>query len=149
VTAGSPPPGAARGTPAAHHPVREQPEERERDDDHQHLDHAPHPTARPADRALAPPPPHARLWGNQRDQEETDVAGGTEEIVTSPDQHKPGPKKAAYIGAISSIVILLLMLMGNHHGKVEDLWLVAVAGLLILVLVADFVLRKNGIKRSE
>jgi hypothetical protein len=77
------------------------------------------------------------------------VAGGTEEIVTSPDQHKPGPKKAAYIGAIASTVILLLMVLGNHHGKVEDLWLVGVAGLLVLVLVADWTLRKNGIKRRE
>jgi hypothetical protein len=77
------------------------------------------------------------------------VAGGTEEIVTSPDQHKPGPKKAAYIGAIASVVILLLMLAGNHHGKVEDLWLVGVAALLVLVLIADYFLRRNGIKRSE
>jgi hypothetical protein len=77
------------------------------------------------------------------------VAGGTEEIVTSPDQHKPGPKKAAYVGAIASTVILLLMLMGNHHGKVEDLWLVGVAGLIVLVLIADWALRRNGIKRSE
>jgi protein-S-isoprenylcysteine O-methyltransferase Ste14 len=77
------------------------------------------------------------------------VAGGTEEIVTSPDQHKPGPKKAAYIGAIVSTVILLLMVLGNHHGKVEDLWLVGVAGVLVLVLLADWALRKNGIKRSE
>ena len=77
------------------------------------------------------------------------MAGGTEEIVTSPDQHKPGPKKAAYIGAIVSTVILLLMVLGNHHGKVEDLWLVGVAGLLVLVLVADWTLRKNGIKRRE
>jgi 4-hydroxybenzoate polyprenyltransferase len=83
------------------------------------------------------------------DQEETDVAGGTEEIVTSPDQHKPGPKKAAYIGAFASIVILLLMLLGNHHGRVENLWLVGVAVLLLVVLVADWMLRKNGIKRSE
>ena len=77
------------------------------------------------------------------------MAGGTEDIVTSPDQHKPGPKKAAYVGAIVSTVILVLMLMGNHHGRVEDLWLLAVAGGIILVLVADYILRKNGIKRSE
>jgi hypothetical protein len=77
------------------------------------------------------------------------VAGGTEEIVTSPDQHKPGPKKAAYIGASASIVILLLMLLGNHHGRVEDLWLVGVAGLLLVVLLADWMLRRNGLKRSE
>jgi 4-hydroxybenzoate polyprenyltransferase len=75
------------------------------------------------------------------------VAGGTEDIVTSPDQHKPGPKKAAYIGAFASVVILLLMLLGNHHGRIEDLWLVVVAALLLVVLL--WALRKNGIKRSE
>ncbi|HEV7754237.1 MAG TPA: DUF2631 domain-containing protein [Mycobacteriales bacterium] len=77
------------------------------------------------------------------------MAGGTEDIVTSPDQHKPGPKKAAYIGAFASVVILLLMLLGNHHGRIEDLWLVVVAALLLVVLLADWALRKNGIKRSE
>jgi hypothetical protein len=77
------------------------------------------------------------------------VAGGTEEIVTSPDQHKPGPKKAAYIGAIASTVILVLMLLGNHRGRVENLWLLGAAGGIVLVLIADYVLRKNGIKRSE
>jgi hypothetical protein len=77
------------------------------------------------------------------------VAGGTEEIVTSPDQHKPGPKKAAYVGAVVSTVILLLMVLGNHHGRVENIWLVGVAALLIAVLIGDYVLRKNGIKRSE
>ena len=77
------------------------------------------------------------------------MAGGTEEIVTSPDQHKPGPKKAAYVGAIGSTVILLLMLVGNHRGRVEDLWVVGVAVLIVGFLVTDWVLRKNGIKRSE
>jgi hypothetical protein len=77
------------------------------------------------------------------------VAGGTEEMVTSPDQHKPGPKKAAYVGAIVSTVILVLMVKGNHHGHVEDLWLLGVAGVIVAVLVADYFLRKNGIKRSE
>jgi uncharacterized membrane protein YdcZ (DUF606 family) len=77
------------------------------------------------------------------------VAGGTEEIVTSPDQHKPGNRKLAYTGGIVSAVILLLMLFGNHHGRVEDLWLVVVAALLVAAIVADIVLRKNGIKRND
>jgi hydrogenase-4 membrane subunit HyfE len=77
------------------------------------------------------------------------VAGGTEEIVTSPDQHKPGPKKAAYVGAIVSTVILLLMLLGNHRGRVENLWVIGVAVLIIGALVTDWILRKSGIKRSE
>jgi hypothetical protein len=77
------------------------------------------------------------------------VAGGTEDIVTSPDQHKPGPKKAAYVGAIVSTVILVLMLLGNHRGRVEDLWLLGAAAAIVAVLIGDYILRKNGIKRSE
>jgi hypothetical protein len=67
--------------------------------------------------------------------------------VTSPDQHKPGYPKAARIGAIITIVALLLMLLGNHTGKIEDLWLLGAAGLLSFMLIADAVMRKNGIKR--
>ncbi len=67
--------------------------------------------------------------------------------VTAPDQHKPGYPKAARIGAVITIVSLLLMLLGNHTGKIEDLWLGASAALLTFMLVADYVMRKNGIKR--
>lgn len=67
--------------------------------------------------------------------------------VTSPDQHKPGYPKAARIGAIVSVVILLLMLVGNHKGFIENLWVLGVAGIIVLALVADGVMRKNGIKR--
>jgi hypothetical protein len=76
------------------------------------------------------------------------VAGGTEDIVTSPDQHKPGPKRAAYAGALITVVILLLMLLGNHQGKVEDIWLVGSATTIVAWLLFDWALRKNGIKRG-
>ncbi|MEV6931148.1 DUF2631 domain-containing protein [Dactylosporangium sp. NPDC051485] len=68
------------------------------------------------------------------------------EPVTSPDQHKPGNPRAARIGAGVSAVILLTMLVGNHHGHVEDIFLIAGAGLLILALVGDWVLRRNGLR---
>ena len=67
--------------------------------------------------------------------------------VTAPDQHKPGFPKASRIGAVITIGVLLLMLLGNHTGKVEDLWLLGSAVFLAVVLVADAVMRKNGIKR--
>jgi hypothetical protein len=66
--------------------------------------------------------------------------------VTSPDQHKPGPAKAARVGAVLTIVFLLLMLFGNHRGWVEQVWLISLAGLIALVLVGDWVLRKNGLR---
>ena len=67
--------------------------------------------------------------------------------VTSPDQHKPGFPKAARIGAIVTIVALLLMLLGNHKGQVENLWLLGGAATLALMLIADAWMRKNGIRR--
>jgi hypothetical protein len=70
-----------------------------------------------------------------------------EEPVTSPDQHKPGPYKSARIAAVVVIVLLLLMTIGNQKGHVETLWLVGIALVLALVLVYDWALRRNGLKR--
>jgi Protein of unknown function (DUF2631). len=69
-----------------------------------------------------------------------------EEPVTSPDQHKPGHPKAARAGAIFTVVALLLMLIGNHRGHVEDIFLIVTAGLIVAILVADWVMRKNGLR---
>ncbi len=38
------------------------------------------------------------------------------------------------------------MLFGNHKGHIEDLYLVGVAALIVGVLIADWLLRKNGLK---
>jgi hypothetical protein len=66
--------------------------------------------------------------------------------VTSPDQHKPAQMKALRIGAVVTAVILLLMIMGNHTGRVEDIFLVLSAAGLILMLIIDWVLRRNGLR---
>lgn len=68
-------------------------------------------------------------------------------MVTAPDQHKPGANRSARIGAVATAVILLLMLIGNHRGRVEDIFLIGTAALIILALVVDWVLRREGIKR--
>ncbi|WP_432836184.1 DUF2631 domain-containing protein [Dactylosporangium sp. CA-092794] len=68
------------------------------------------------------------------------------EPVTSPDQHKPGHPRAARIGAAVSALILLSMLIGNHRGRVEDVFLIIGAVLLVLALVGDWVLRRNGLR---
>ena len=69
-----------------------------------------------------------------------------EEPVTSPDQHKRGHTREARIAAVVVITILLLMLFGNHRGHVEDIFLVATAGIIAAILVADWVMRKNGLR---
>ncbi|MDG6104475.1 DUF2631 domain-containing protein [Dactylosporangium aurantiacum] len=68
------------------------------------------------------------------------------EPVTSPDQLKPGHPRAARIGAAVTALLILSMIVGNHQGRVEDIWLIASAGVLVLVLVADWVLRRNGLR---
>ncbi|GIJ30339.1 hypothetical protein Vqi01_55010 [Micromonospora qiuiae] len=68
------------------------------------------------------------------------------EPVTSPDQHKPGHRKAGRIGAVLTALALLAMLCGNHEGRVEDLWLIGLAAFLLLIVIGDAVLRRNGLR---
>lgn len=68
------------------------------------------------------------------------------EPVTSPDQHKPTNMRAARMGAVLTILILLAMLTGNHEGNIETIWLLGLAALLAAILVGDWLLRKNGLR---
>ena len=69
-----------------------------------------------------------------------------EEPVTSPDQHKPGSPRAARIGAVIVMLALLLMICGNHKGRIENIFLILGASLIAALLVGDWLLRKNGLK---
>ena len=71
------------------------------------------------------------------------------EPVYAPDQLKPGNRKAARRGAIAAAVVLLLFLWGNHEGNTENIWLIGVALALIGVVLADVVLRRNGLKQND
>jgi Protein of unknown function (DUF2631) len=42
------------------------------------------------------------------------------------------------------IVLLLVMLVGNHEGRVEDLWLIGSALILAIALIWDSRRRKNA-----
>ena len=72
-----------------------------------------------------------------------------EEPVYAPDQLKPGNRKWARIGAVGTAVILLAMLIGNHEGNTEDIWLIGTALLLVGAVVADVVLRRSGLKPND
>jgi hypothetical protein len=73
------------------------------------------------------------------------VAGN--EPVNSPDQLKPINPRKSRIGAVVLIVALLLMaLFGNHRGRVEDVWMIGLAGLIVLMLIGDWILRRNGLR---
>ncbi len=47
-------------------------------------------------------------------------------------------------GAWFAVVALLSYLFGNHEGRVEDLWVVGIAGVLVLILLWDIRRRKNA-----
>ncbi|MGK5738941.1 DUF2631 domain-containing protein [Micromonospora sp. URMC 103] len=69
------------------------------------------------------------------------------EPVTAPDQHKPGHRKSGRIGAVVTAVVLAVMAFwGNHEGKVEDIWLLGLAALLLVIVIGDSVLRRNGLR---
>jgi hypothetical protein len=46
------------------------------------------------------------------------------------------------------IVFLLAMLFGNHDGRVEDVWLVGSALLLVVIMIWDARRRKNAWRRN-
>lgn len=72
---------------------------------------------------------------------------GSSEPITSPDQRKPVSHKATRVGALVAAALLLLMMIGNQRGHVEDVFLAGIAGLLVLGVIVDWLLRKNGFRR--
>lgn len=68
------------------------------------------------------------------------------EPVTSPDQRKPGNRRAGRIGAVVSALILLSLTIGNHEGNIENVWLVVLALGLLGIVIGDTVLRRNGLR---
>src|SRR5215813_3039261 len=63
-----------------------------------------------------------------------------DEPVVSPDQLKPTVgRRAARIGAVVTIVILLLMTIGNKQGHLQDVWLVGIAAIIAFALVIDLI----------
>ena len=49
-----------------------------------------------------------------------------------------------HIGGLLSAGFLLLMLRGNHVGRVEDWFLIAFAALIVIAVVRDWWLRRRG-----
>ncbi len=55
--------------------------------------------------------------------------------------------RASRIGGWAIAAILLIMLIGNHRGHVEDLWLIGLAALVVIALVWDAVRRRTAWRR--
>jgi hypothetical protein len=71
------------------------------------------------------------------------------EPVYSPDQLKPGNRKWGRRGAIGSAIVLLLYFWGNQEGNTEKVWLVLIAIGLVVAVIADSLLRRNGLKPND
>jgi hypothetical protein len=41
---------------------------------------------------------------------------------------------------------MLLMLCGNHRGNVENIWLIGIAATLLVIVIGDVILRRNGLR---
>jgi Protein of unknown function (DUF2631) len=52
--------------------------------------------------------------------------------------------KKGRIGAVVAIVVLLAFIKGNHQGKVEDLWILAIALTMVIILLLDWRRRRNA-----
>lgn len=69
-----------------------------------------------------------------------------DEQVLSPDQRKPTSRKALYSALLIGAGIDLTFLFGNHLGRVEDVFLVLTAVILVGIVVADVWLRRTGLR---
>jgi hypothetical protein len=81
---------------------------------------------------------------------------GREEAVVRRDEHPVEHERpeewgwhgetgrAGRIASWVAIVFLAAYLIGNHEGRMEDYWLVALVAIMILIKVWDFFRRKNA-----
>lgn len=58
-----------------------------------------------------------------------------------------GFPKAARVGGWIVAVIIFLMLIGNHQGRVEDLWLIATGLIVVGILIRDLMKRRTSRRR--
>ena len=84
---------------------------------------------------------------NQPGREEAVVRAGAQPVQHErPEEwgwHGETGKKGR-IGAWFTVLVLLSYLVGNHEGRVEDLWLLGIAGSIVLILLWDIRRRKNA-----
>ncbi|GAB3647238.1 DUF2631 domain-containing protein [Glycomyces tarimensis] len=69
-----------------------------------------------------------------------------EEQILSPDQRKPTNRKAMYTALVVGAVIVLSFMFGNHLGRVEDIFLVLTAAILVGIVVVDAWMAKRGLR---
>ncbi|MBX6748312.1 MAG: DUF2631 domain-containing protein [Micromonosporaceae bacterium] len=73
---------------------------------------------------------------------------GHDEPVVAPDQLKPPPfrRLTLFAALLTAVLLPLMAFVGNHQGNVEKVWLVGIAALIVIAIIADFFLRKAGLR---
>ena len=76
------------------------------------------------------------------------------EEVTSPDQHRPTVSpRTARVGAVLTFLVLggllinSVVLYNSQIGSIQNVWIIAGMGLIVLLFIIDVVLRRNGLRR--
>ncbi|MCU1671248.1 MAG: hypothetical protein JWP40_4175 [Blastococcus sp.] len=52
--------------------------------------------------------------------------------------------KLGRIGAVIATLVLLSFLIGNHQGKVEDLYILGIVAVMIIIMILDWRRRRNA-----
>jgi hypothetical protein len=96
-----------------------------------------------------------RITTDHPDTERVNQPGREEAVVrhdSHPVQHERPEEwgwhgetgRAGRVGAWIAVLIVLTFLIGNHEGRVEDLWVVGIALVMVLILIMDWRRRKNA-----
>lgn len=57
--------------------------------------------------------------------------------------HGEAPRLSRVAGWVS-VAVLLVLMIGNHKGHVEDLWLIGIAVVLVVILLRDAARRRTS-----
>jgi hypothetical protein len=73
---------------------------------------------------------------------------GHDEPVVAPDQLKPPPfrRLTLFAALVTAALLPIMAFIGNHEGNVEKIWLVSIAALIVIAIIADYFLRKAGLR---
>jgi Protein of unknown function (DUF2631) len=85
--------------------------------------------------------------GKQLEQTSQETALSTVDLADEPSAewgwHGEAPRLVRGAGWVS-VAILLVFLIGNHRGHVEDLWLIGMTVILVVILLRDAVRRRTS-----
>lgn len=78
-------------------------------------------------------------------------AVGTVDIHEEPSAewgwHGKFPRATQVAGWFSTIVLVLMALVGNHRGNVEVVWLLGIAAVMAVMLLRDAVRQRRSVNR--